>query len=286
VVHLLLYLVFDYIEEFMIGRILFKMNLQEIDITTPEHVHLKFKIAGIGSRATAQIIDWFILGLLNFTIFFITLKIDGSFFADYEQFSSYIWAIVIILFFLLTWGYFAFYEFFNSGRTIGKWLMGIRVIQDNGQTITFMSSFVRNLLRIVDFLPGMYLLGILMIFFHSKHKRVGDLVAGTIVIYERKRKKGKKNPFLKEMEKRKIQPERMVLDDWTKKKIGAREWNLLKTYMERRQTLGVLEREKLTLKVAGVLFPLLQVEFEGKPYEAVEMDLLALYMVLREDWEF
>jgi uncharacterized RDD family membrane protein YckC len=264
------------------------MNLQEIDITTPEHVHLKFKIAGIGSRATAQIIDWLILGLLNFTIFFISIKVNNSFLGDIGDFSNYIWAIVIILFFLLTWGYFAFYEFFNSGRTIGKWLMGIRVIQDNGQTITFMSSFIRNLLRIVDFLPGMYFLGILMIFFHSKHKRIGDLVAGTIVIYERKRKKKKKkkDPFLKELEKRNIQPERLELDDWSKKKIGTREWNLLKTYMVRRQTLGAVDRENLTLQVAEVLFPLIQVEFEGKPTGEVEMNLLALYMVLREDWEY
>jgi uncharacterized RDD family membrane protein YckC len=264
----------------------FKMNLQEIDITTPEHVHLKFKIAGIGSRATAQIIDWLILGLLNFTIFFISIKVNNSFLGDIGDFSNYIWAIVIILFFLLTWGYFAFYEFFNSGRTIGKWLVGIRVIQDNGQTITFMSSFIRNLLRIVDFLPGMYFFGILMIFFHPKHKRIGDLVAGTIVIYERKRKKKKKDPFLKELEKRNIQPGRLELDDWSKKKIGAREWNLLKTYMERRQTLGAAEREKLMLQVAEVLFPLIQVELEGKPNGEVEMNLLALYMVLREDWEY
>jgi uncharacterized RDD family membrane protein YckC len=270
----------------MIGGIFPKMNLQEIDITTPEHVHLKFKIAGIGSRATAQIVDWIILGLLNFTIFFISIKVDETLFEEISGFSNYLWAIVIILFFLLTWGYFAFYEFFNSGRTIGKWLMGIRVIQDNGQTITFMSSFIRNLLRIVDFLPGMYLLGILMIFFHPNHKRVGDLVAGTVVIYERKRKKAKKNPFQKEMEKRNIQTSRIELDDWSKKKIGVQEWNLLKTYIERRQTLGTVEREKLTLKVAGVLFPVVQVEFEGKQYVEIEMDLLALYMMLRDDWEF
>jgi uncharacterized RDD family membrane protein YckC len=262
------------------------MNLQEIDITTPEHVHLKFKIAGIGSRATAQIIDWIILGLLNFTIFFISIKINNRFLDDIGGLTSYFWAIIIILFFLLTWGYFAFYEFFNSGRTIGKWLMGIRVIQDNGQTITFMSSFIRNLLRIVDFLPGMYLLGILMIFFHPTHKRVGDLVAGTIVIYERKRKKKRKDSFQKELERRHIQPGRIQLDDWSKKKIGTREWNILKTFMERRQSLGAADREKLTLQVAGVLFPLIQVEWVGKSYIEVEMDLLALYMVLREDWEY
>jgi hypothetical protein len=132
----------------------------------------------------------------------------------------------------------------------------------------------------------MYFLGILMIFFHSKHKRIGDLVAGTIVIYERKRKKKRKDPFLKELEKRNIQPGGLELDDWSKKKIGAREWNLLKTYMERRQTLGAVEREKLTLQVAEVLFPLIQVEFEGKPNGEVEMNLLTLYMVLREDWEY
>jgi uncharacterized RDD family membrane protein YckC len=261
------------------------MNLQEIDIVTPEQVTLKFKIAGIGSRATAQIIDWLILLLLNFTIFFIAMKLDESFLGEMAYFSDYFWAAIIIIFFILTWGYFALLEFFNAGRTIGKWIMGIRVIQDNGQSITFLSAFLRNLLRIVDFLPALYFLGMLMIFLHAKHKRVGDLVAGTIVIYERNRKK-KDKQLNKELVKRNIDPVKMEIDEWSKKKITSKEWNLLKTYVERRKSLSGLDKEKLTLKVASVLFPLIQKDYSSLSSEQLERDLLALYMVLREDWEF
>jgi uncharacterized RDD family membrane protein YckC len=265
----------------MIGRNFAKMNLQEIDITTPEHVQLRFKIAGIGSRATAQVIDWFILGLINFTIFFIAIKLQDSFIGDIAYFSEYMWAFIIVVFFVLTWGYFAFLEFFNSGRTIGKWLMGIRVIQDNGQSITFLSAFLRNVLRIVDFLPGMYLLGMIMIFAHPKHKRIGDLVGGTMVIYERKRKKAK---LKKDVEN--IDPARITVDDWARTKITTREWELLKTYVSRRPTLGELDRERTTMKVAGILLPMIGHEYGGKPTSEVELDLLALYMQIRKDWEF
>ncbi|MHC0037596.1 RDD family protein [Pseudoneobacillus sp. C159] len=257
------------------------MNLQEIDITTPEHVQLRFKIAGIGSRATAQVIDWFILGLINFTIFFIAIKLQDSFIGDITYFSEYMWAIIIVVFFVLTWGYFAFLEFFNAGRTIGKWLMGIRVIQDNGQSITFLSAFLRNVLRIVDFLPGMYLLGMIMIFVHPKHKRIGDLVGGTIVIYERKRKKSK---MKKDLES--VDATRITIDDWARTKITTREWELLKTYISRRQTLGELDREQTTMKVAGILFPIIGHDYGGKPATEVELDLMAMYMIIRKDWEF
>jgi uncharacterized RDD family membrane protein YckC len=261
------------------------MNLQEIDIITPEQVTLKFKIAGIGSRATAQLIDWFILVLLNFTIFFIAIKFEESFLGDNAFFSDYLWATITIVFFILTWGYFALFEFFSAGRTFGKWAMGIRVIQDNGQSITFLSSFLRNLLRIVDFLPALYFLGMLMIFLHAKHKRIGDLVAGTIVIYEHKRKK-KAKQLDKELVKRNIDQVKMDVDDWSKKKITAKEWNLLKTYVDRRRSLSGVDKEKLTYKVASVLFPIIQRDMEGQSPEQLETDLLALYMVLKEDWEF
>jgi uncharacterized RDD family membrane protein YckC len=263
------------------------MNLKELDITTPEHVNLRFKIAGIGSRAAAQLIDWLILGLLNFTIFFITIKLDEYIFAAGSIFSNYLWGITIVIFFLLTWGYFALYEFLNNGRTFGKMLLGLRVIRDNGQSITFLSSIIRNLLRIVDFIPGFYFLGTVMIFAHPKHKRIGDLVAGTIVIYERRsKKKKKKDRYEKEMEKRGIDPSRVILEEWAKKKVGNREWTLLKTYIERRETLTNEDKDKLTIKVSDILLPLIGLERGIKSSEELEKDLLALYIALREEWEF
>ncbi|MFK4996937.1 RDD family protein [Bacillus sp. N9] len=65
---------------------------------------------------------------------------------------------------MINWGYFIVFEFVSGGRTIGKRVIGIRVIQDNGHSITFLSSLIRNLLRVIDSLPTSYLLGMIMIF--------------------------------------------------------------------------------------------------------------------------
>lgn len=171
------------------------MSLNQVHITTPEQVSINFKIAGLGSRASANIIDWVILILINVGITFSLIKFSEAYPNTdplSEAASSYLTAIMIVLLFLLLWGYFVFFEFFSSGRTPGKMIVGIKVIQDNGQSITFLASAVRNLFRIIDFLPVLFLLGIIMIFLHSRHKRIGDLAAGTLVIYQPKSKRKKK----------------------------------------------------------------------------------------------
>ena len=268
------------------------MSLNDIQITTPEQVSLKFKIAGLGSRATANIVDWFILVLINVAVSLSIVSL-GKMIPDPHPIppvSNYVYAIMIILLFLLLWGYFVFFEFFASGRTPGKMLVGIRVIQENGQSITFLASAVRNLFRIIDFLPALFLLGILMIFFHSRHKRIGDIAAGTLVVYQRKTQRkmiNKKNPLEKEIEKRlNTHQISLDLDEWSKKKIGIREWELLKTYMLRRRSLAPKERETMTMQVAGILFPLLGVDAAYKPLEEVETILFTLYLQLREDWQY
>lgn len=269
------------------------MSLNHIQITTPEQVSLTFKIAGLGSRATASIVDWFILVLINVAVALSLIKISKML-PNPDPLpatvSSYVYAVMIILLFLLLWGYFVLFEFFTNGRTPGKMLVGVRVIQDNGQSITFLASAVRNLFRIIDFLPAFFLLGILMIFLHSQHKRIGDLAAGTLVVYQRKTKRkktGKKDLLDKEIERRlNTQQISLELDEWSKKKIGIREWELLNTYMLRRASLAIKERETMTMQVAGILLPVLGVDAAYKPLEEVENTLFALYVLLREDWQY
>lgn len=267
------------------------MSLNHIHVATPEQVSLNFKIAGLGSRATANIIDWFILILINVGLSFSLVRISEELPNPVplpSSVSSYVIATMMVLLFFLLWGYFVFFEYFGSGRTPGKMLVGIRVIQDNGQSLTFLSSAVRNLFRIIDFLPALFLLGILMIFVHSQHKRIGDLAAGTLVVYQRKSKQKKKNnPLEKEIEKRlNTHPISLNLDEWSKQKIGIREWELLNTYMLRRSALPLKEREQTTMQVAGILLPLLGVDAAYKPLEEIENYLFALYLQLREDWQY
>ena len=265
------------------------MNQEKVGIKTPEYVSLQFQLAGLGSRTAAFIIDQILLMTANivilFTLFLIMAGAENIF--VWAISDSFVFGMAIIVLFILNWGYFFAFEYFQGGRTIGKKLLGIRVIQENGHSITLLSSFIRNFLRIIDSLPASYFLGILMIFFHSKHKRIGDLVAGTIVVHERKTKKKKKlTPFEKEIEKRHLTKEDLVIDEWKLKAMGAKEWNLIKTYCSRIMQLPELEKNQLTREIAEILFPKFDIEMSGKNFYDMENALFVIYLHLKDEWEF
>lgn len=99
--------------------------------------------------------------------------------------SKWLIAGMIFALFLLFWGYFALFEAFWRGQTPGKRVMKLRVIKDAGRQITLFESLARNLLRVADYLPSLYLAGVITMLCNKRNKRLGDLAAGTIVIHER-----------------------------------------------------------------------------------------------------
>jgi hypothetical protein len=94
-------------------------------------------------------------------------------------------AILIFAFFLLTYGYFILFEAIWNGQTPGKRLTHIRVIKDSGQPITAIDAVGRNLLRLVDQMPFGYGIGVLCAWISPQSKRLGDYVAGTVVVHEK-----------------------------------------------------------------------------------------------------
>ena len=264
------------------------MNQEQVGIKTPEFVSLQFQPAGLGSRAAAFMIDQLILMVANIAIIAILLFfVVGEPTVMGSDMSTIIIAIAVIVLFIINYGYFIVMEFFSGGKTIGKRIVGIRVIQDNGHSITLLSSFIRNFLRLVDALPTSYLVGILMIFFHSQHKRLGDLVAGTIVVHERKAKGKKKlSPIEKEIARRGLSVEDLELGEWTLKSIEMKDWNLVKTYANRLLQLPPGERGQLTRQMADILFPKLGIDTVGKTIEQLEDTLLVIYLHLQQEWEF
>jgi len=142
-------------------------------IETPEGALLPLTPAGFGVRAAAQLLDVLIrMGItLGLAIIFSLLGKMGA-------------GLTLILMFLLEWFYPVFFEIARNGRTPGKKWMGVRVVNDDGTPITFGPSLVRNLLRVVDFLPLAYLTGIIASLCNHQFKRLGDLAAGTLVIYD------------------------------------------------------------------------------------------------------
>jgi uncharacterized RDD family membrane protein YckC len=158
-------------------------------LETPEHIEVEFDLAGIGSRFCAMLIDTLLLALIIAVIGILTCILDIGLIASLEQFDeeAFNWfnalvvAIVGILFF---GGYYIFCELLMRGQTPGKRGMRIRVIRDDGTAVTANEVLIRNIVRIVDFLPASYALGGLVMFFHPMSKRLGDVAAGTIVIKE------------------------------------------------------------------------------------------------------
>lgn len=265
------------------------MDQDHIGIKTPEYVSLNFQLAGLGSRTAAFIIDQLILTAANIIIVLslFTILYGQSNLHFLAELDSIPVAITIILLFIINWGYFFAYEYFSGGRTIGKKILGLRVIQENGHSITLLSSFIRNLLRIIDSLPANYFLGMIMIFFHAKHKRIGDLVAGTIVVHERKtNRKGKLSPIEKEIEKRGLSKNNLHIDEGYLRLLGAKEWNLIKTYCSRLIHVREDEKIRLTRQVADIILPKAGLTADGKSFVDLENVLLVLYLILRDEWEY
>ncbi len=151
---------------------------QHLEVETPEHVLLDYEIAGVGSRALAAIGDSAVIAVWLIACAYVIgelLPAGGG------------WATIanIAVSFGTTWGYFTFFEGLRAGQTPGKRWLGIRVVQDTGHAVTFGAAAVRNLLRVADFLPPPYLLGALLVALHPRGKRLGDLVAGTVVVRDR-----------------------------------------------------------------------------------------------------
>jgi len=262
------------------------LNHEDISISTPEYVSLRFQSANLGSRAIAFIIDNIIIFIVQFIILILAGYaiggIEGFFIASDS--TLVIIAIVVLIFFVLNFGYYILFEYFNSGQTPGKRMAGIRVIQSNGHSITMLSSVIRNLLRLIDSLPTGYLIGILMIYFHREHKRLGDLVAGTIVVHERPSQKRTK--IGREIARRNLPLPDISLSEATNRSITSKEWNLLKVYSQRFMTLKESERMRLTRDLAEVILPKFEMNPRAKPYVELEDTLLSLYILLKEEWDF
>lgn len=260
------------------------MNTLDIQITTPEHVQLRYSLAGLGSRGAALLIDMLTLMAAYFACLwlFVWLMSDMFFYTSLAFTRTVIIVLFILLNFAVLWGYFALFEFLSKGRTLGKMALGIRVVQENGQSITFLSACIRNLIRIIDFLPAFFFVGILTIFLHPRHKRLGDLASGTIVVYDRKRRK--RQTFEMVLAKRFGFVAPLSLDDWKKQAFTPRDWQLLKTYLERQTMKTRSSHRSVTGQVASILLPKADIDPQGKNEWELERDLFTLYLALKEEF--
>lgn len=162
-------------------------TFDQLKIDTPEQIALELPLAGIGSRFLAMAIDtliqmaaYLIIGIL----FLLILPAGFSMFTFLPKTLGP--AVAIFLFFAVYWGYFAIFESLWNGQTPGKRVAGIRVIKESGRPINAIEAIGRNFLRAIDMQPGiLYGFGLVCMMCNQQSRRIGDFVAGTVVVHEK-----------------------------------------------------------------------------------------------------
>ncbi|MCU0495422.1 MAG: RDD family protein [Chloroflexaceae bacterium] len=160
-------------------------------VDTPENIEFGYDVAGIGSRFLAALIDSLFIILLQVALVFALLFAFGAGSIFEPEFGdgplvSVAFAIYTLLSFLFFFGYYLLFEVVWNGQSPGKRALGLRVVREGGRPITFIASAIRNLIRLIDLLPGLYGIGVIVMFIDPRSRRLGDLAAGTFVVKERR----------------------------------------------------------------------------------------------------
>jgi uncharacterized RDD family membrane protein YckC len=217
-----------------------------LTIATPEGVEVTFTLAGAASRFVSAIVDILIQVAVLLALAAI-LAIVGQAGLGGGGIAVLVWSIIS---FLVVATYDIFFEVLNSGRTPGKRLNGLRVVRVGGHPVGFLTSAIRNLLRPIDFLPGSYLLGAIVILATPKNQRIGDILAGTLVVREREgstRALPRPRPPLR--------PEERPFSTWDTSRITNDELATVRQFLERREEIEWDARTNLALTLEGRLRP-------------------------------
>lgn len=207
---------------------------RRVEVETPEQVAFSYSVAGVGSRAAALLIDYaicFTPGLLLYA----ALMASFQSLRRLAQTTPYLLALLLLAQFAVFWGYHVLYEGLRDGQTPGKRRLGLRVVQDGGFGVTLGAAAVRNIVRLVDMQPALFhLVAIVSSSISKRGKRLGDIVAGTIVVQERL--VDSRVEASAPVDKAEVLPETVLSDA---------EFAVLGQWVERRQTLDPERRRAL-----------------------------------------
>ena len=226
-----------------------------ISIATPEGVDLELTLAGVGSRCAARLLDQLIqtgvliaLTLLLGAVGGFLIGDGGDGGEDGTGAAAVATALFLVLAFLVQFGYDVLFETLASGRSPGKRWTGLRVVRVDGAPVGFVTSAVRNLVRLVDFLPGFYGVAMVAVLVSSKNQRLGDMAAGTLVVREKK-----VAPPAGAI----LAPSRWADDvsGWDVSAITNEELATVRRFLERRGGLTPAARDRLGSELATRLFP-------------------------------
>ncbi|WP_409343157.1 RDD family protein [Paenibacillus sp. MBLB4367] len=259
---------------------------KQFTVVTPERVELQLQTAGIGTRAIAHFLDNVLLAALNGLLLLLLAfgsEWIGSSLASWA--NDYALAFLILFFVLLNVGYYVGLEHYNGGQTLGKKWIGIRVVQENGQSATFLSVLIRNFFRLLDMLPSLYFLGTVVMIFSKRDKRIGDMAAGTIVVVEQQRDRLKRRRVVdRSLEAWLPSLPHAALSETDRQLVGHDDWLLLSAYIERLPDLTSHRAVELGAPIARHFRTKLGLA-DLHMLEHDQVYLVWLYRQLREEWE-
>lgn len=150
------------------------------DVETPECIRFRHRVAGPVRRGLAYLIDLLIRFALVTLVGVLAFGASGVGTGAGKASTG----LVLLVMFVLEWGWNVLFETFWRGRTIGKRALGLRVVREGGYPVGFIDSMLRNVMRAADFLPVGYVLGLLVMAGDRRSRRLGDRIAGTMVVIE------------------------------------------------------------------------------------------------------
>lgn len=196
--------------------------MKNIKVTTPENIELDVELAEVMSRAIAASIDGLIQWIAICIVSCAFLQIVSLRRESDDLLSGFVIGGLLIITTLIIYGYYMFFEIKWNGQTLGKKLMHLRVIRNNGGPVTVKQVVIRNLFRVIIDNTG---LGVVFIFLNKQNKRIGDMVAGTMVVVEEKQER----PISLE--------DLIMINEEIKSALTQEEYNVLREYLSRRQIM-------------------------------------------------
>jgi uncharacterized RDD family membrane protein YckC len=227
-----------------------------LGIDTPEQVVLELRVAGLGSRFAAVAIDT-VLQVVGYLLLLVAAFL-GVFRNSPAWVRTALPVFMILGFAIVYWGYFSAFELLWDGRTPGKRIAGIRVIKNTGRPIRAYEAIARNIIRVVDFLPAMYAIGVIVMLIDSRGRRLGDFVAGTIVVHDRRDPVTSAGGLMLSdgPDAARLAPDRAA-------RVTSEELTLIESYLQRRFDLDPDVRDDIARQIVGRLTKTTGVEPTG-----------------------
>ncbi len=227
-----------------------------VAIETPEHIVFQYRVAGPARRAIAYVLDLLVCyGVFAVLVLLFVFAAMGGGFSEMGSMTKALGGFLLVVLFAIQWVYFVVWDA-TRGRSPGKAAFGLRVVTTAGRPIGWRAAALRNLLRAADVLPTGYVVGVVAMALNARFQRLGDLVAGTMVVVPEDARAAKALELHPPAHPRELAtlPDEVVLD--------ADERIAIEMFLRRRHSLGRAREHELAAMIAGPIAQRLEFRHE------------------------